>query len=65
MEVSQIGKDNNDPKDMLQRLDENKIPQYAFPESSARSMHIMQKYWSWVIRPRQLLEYLRMLEKTK
>ena len=52
MEVPKIGKDNNDPKDMLQRLDENKIPQYAFPESSARSMHIMQKYWSWVIRPR-------------
>jgi 4-hydroxybutyrate---CoA ligase (ADP-forming) len=52
MEVPKIGKDNNDPEDMLQRLDENKIPQYAFPESSARSMHIMQKYWSWVIRPR-------------
>jgi acetyl coenzyme A synthetase (ADP forming)-like protein len=54
MTVPEIGKydEDNNNGDILRRLDENKIPQYAFPESAARSMHMMQKYWSWVIRPR-------------
>jgi acetyl coenzyme A synthetase (ADP forming)-like protein len=36
----------------LAKLDENKIPQYSFPESSARSIVAMQEYRSWVARPR-------------
>jgi acyl-CoA synthetase (NDP forming) len=56
MTVPEIGKnnnnDNNNNGDILRRLDENKIPQYVFPESAARSMYMMQKYWSCVIRPR-------------
>ena len=36
----------------LARLDENKIPQYSFPESSARAIVTMQEYRSWVARPR-------------
>jgi acetyl coenzyme A synthetase (ADP forming)-like protein len=36
----------------LARLDENKIPQYSFPESSARAIVVMQEYRSWVARPR-------------
>ena len=52
MTVPEIGKNNNNNGNVLRRLDENKIPQYAFPESAARSMYMMQKYWSWVIRPR-------------
>jgi 4-hydroxybutyryl-CoA synthetase (ADP-forming) len=53
MMVPEIRKnDDNNNGNVLRRLDENKIPQYAFPESAARSMYIMQKYWSWVVRPR-------------
>ena len=36
----------------LAKLDENKIPQYSFPESSARAIVAMQEYRSWVARPR-------------
>jgi acetyl coenzyme A synthetase (ADP forming)-like protein len=36
----------------LTRLDENKIPQYSFPESSVRAIVTMQEYRSWVARPR-------------
>jgi acetyl coenzyme A synthetase (ADP forming)-like protein len=36
----------------LAKLDENKIPQYIFPESSARSIVAMEEYRSWVARPR-------------
>jgi acyl-CoA synthetase (NDP forming) len=36
----------------LAKLDENKIPQYSFPESSARSIVAMQEYRSWIARPR-------------
>jgi acyl-CoA synthetase (NDP forming) len=32
----------------LTRLDENKIPQYLFPESSVRAVVVMQEYRSWV-----------------
>ena len=52
MTVPEIGKNNNNNNgNVLRRLDENKIPQYTFPESGARSMYMMQRYWSWVIRP--------------
>jgi acyl-CoA synthetase (NDP forming) len=36
----------------LTRLDENKIPQYSFPESSVRAIVTMQEYRSWLARPR-------------
>ncbi|MGB8034771.1 MAG: acetate--CoA ligase family protein, partial [Nitrososphaeraceae archaeon] len=36
----------------LARLDENKIPQYSFPESATRAIVTMQEYRSWVARPR-------------
>ena len=36
----------------LAKLDENKIPQYSFPESSARAIVAMQEYRSWIARPR-------------
>jgi acetyl coenzyme A synthetase (ADP forming)-like protein len=36
----------------LARLDENKIPQYSFPESTARAIVAMQEYRSWVARQR-------------
>ena len=39
MTVPEIGKnDDNNNGDTLRRLDENKIPQYACPESAARSI---------------------------
>jgi acyl-CoA synthetase (NDP forming) len=54
MTVPEIRKNDDDDNNgnVLRRLDENNIPQYAFPESAARSMYMMQKYWSWVVRPR-------------
>jgi hypothetical protein len=52
MTVPEIGQNNNNNGNVLRMLDENNIPQYAFPESAARSMYMMQKYWSWVVRPR-------------
>jgi acetyl coenzyme A synthetase (ADP forming)-like protein len=36
----------------LARLDENKIPQYSFPESATRAIVEMLEYRSWVARPR-------------
>ncbi len=39
-------------EDALQILEENKIPQYAFPESAVRTLVTMQTYRSWVTRPR-------------
>jgi acetyl coenzyme A synthetase (ADP forming)-like protein len=39
-------------EDALQILEENKIPQYAFPESAVRTLVAMQTYRSWVKRPR-------------
>jgi len=36
----------------LTRLDENKIPQYSFPESATRAIVTMLEYRSWVARPR-------------
>ena len=36
----------------LARLDENKIPQYSFPESATRAIVTMLEYRSWVARPR-------------
>jgi len=39
-------------EDALKILDENKIPQYAFPESAVRTLAAMQMYGSWVRRPR-------------
>ena len=36
----------------LARLDENKIPQYSFPESSARAIVAMQEYKAWIVRSR-------------
>ncbi|MGA9150764.1 MAG: acetate--CoA ligase family protein [Candidatus Nitrosopolaris sp.] len=36
----------------LARLDENKIPQYSFPESATRAIATMLEYRSWVARPR-------------
>ena len=36
----------------LARLDENKIPQYSFPESATRAIATMQEYSFWVVRPR-------------
>jgi acyl-CoA synthetase (NDP forming) len=36
----------------LTRLDENKIPQYSFPETATRAIVTMQEYRSWVARPR-------------
>ncbi len=39
-------------EDALKILEENKIPQYAFPESAVRTLVAMQRYRSWVTRPR-------------
>ena len=36
----------------LKILEQNKIPQYSFPESAARTLAIMQKYRWWVTRCR-------------
>lgn len=36
----------------LKILEENKIPQYAFPESAVRTLSTMNKYRSWASRPR-------------
>jgi acyl-CoA synthetase (NDP forming) len=52
MTVPEIGQNNNNNGNVLRMLDENKIPQYTFPESAARSMYMMQRYWSCVIRSR-------------
>ncbi|MFQ5941664.1 MAG: acetate--CoA ligase family protein [Nitrososphaerales archaeon] len=38
--------------DALTILEENKIPQYAFPESAVRTLATMHSYRSWVMRPR-------------
>jgi acetyl coenzyme A synthetase (ADP forming)-like protein len=39
-------------EDALKILEDNDIPQYIFPESAARTLVAMQKYRSWVARPR-------------
>jgi acetyl coenzyme A synthetase (ADP forming)-like protein len=39
-------------EDALQILEENNIPQYAFPESAVRTLVAMQIYRTWVTRPR-------------
>jgi acyl-CoA synthetase (NDP forming) len=36
----------------LAKLEENKIPQYSFPESTTRAIVTMQEYSSWVARSR-------------
>jgi acetyl coenzyme A synthetase (ADP forming)-like protein len=43
----------------LAKLDENKIPQYSFPESSARSIVAMQEYRSWIARPRTRIKQFK------
>jgi acetyltransferase len=39
-------------EDVLEKLDENNIPQYSFPESATRSIVAMQAYRRWITRPR-------------
>jgi acetyl coenzyme A synthetase (ADP forming)-like protein len=39
-------------EDALRILEENNIPQYAFPESAVRTLVAVEKYRSWVTRPR-------------
>lgn len=49
----------------LKKLDENKIPQYSFPESATRTIATMHSYRAWVTRPRTDIRVFSNIEKEK
>jgi acyl-CoA synthetase (NDP forming) len=49
----------------LKKLDENKIPQYSFPESATRTIATMYSYRSWVTRPRTNIRVFSNIDKEK
>jgi acetyl coenzyme A synthetase (ADP forming)-like protein len=49
----------------LKKLDQNKIPQYSFPESAARAIATMHSYRAWITRPRTKIRVFSNVEKEK
>jgi acetyl coenzyme A synthetase (ADP forming)-like protein len=52
-------------QDVLQKLHENNIPQYSFPESATRSIAAMQAYRRWITRPRTEIRVFEEANKAK
>ena len=49
----------------LKKLDQNKIPQYSFPESATRTIATMHSYRAWITRPRTKIRVFSSVEKEK
>ena len=49
----------------LKKLDQNKIPQYSFPESATRTIATMHSYRAWITRPRTKIRVFSSVEKER
>jgi acyl-CoA synthetase (NDP forming) len=52
-------------EDVLQKLDENNIPQYSFPESATKSIVAMQAYRRWITRTRTNVRTFKITDKVR